>query len=156
MIDMKQNMKETLIAACGMNCGVCSAYLANKLELKKYGIRRVGCVGCRSRGENCNFMRKTCPAIGEGKYRYCHECPDFPCPRLKRLVIRYQKYNLNMIENLTFIRDRGMEAFLLQEEEKWKCPECGGAICCHNGICFSCQVEKLKSRGKGRYKWEGD
>lgn len=42
---------------------------------------------------------------------------------------------MSMIENLVFIRDHGIEKFLEKEEEKWKCPECGEVIYCHNGLC---------------------
>jgi len=42
---------------------------------------------------------------------------------------------MSMIENLEFIREYGMKKFLEKEGAKWKCPECGGEICCHNGLC---------------------
>jgi len=43
--------------------------------------------------------------------------------------------------------------FLEREEERWRCPTCGGTICCHNGICFDCGPEKLKAKKKV-YRWE--
>jgi hypothetical protein len=100
-------------------------------------------------------MKKRCVKIGEGLVKYCYECADFPCPRLERLDKRYRtNYRMSMVENLKYIKDKGMAAFLEKEKEKWKCPECGGTITCHGGLCFKCEVEKLKVRGKGRYKWE--
>jgi hypothetical protein len=56
-----------------------------------------------------------------------------------------------MLENLETIRDHGIEAFLDREEAKWRCPECGGTICCHNGLCMKCELETL--RRKKRYRW---
>lgn len=148
-------MEEVLIAPCGMNCAVCSAYLARQHDIRKQGIRRKYCDGCRPRGENCVFMRENCELLGKGLVNYCYECPDFPCPRLKRLDKRYRKnYRLSVIENLEYIRDNGMDKFLEKEAEKWQCPECGGVICCHNGICFDCGLEKLKAKRKKRYRWE--
>jgi hypothetical protein len=41
-----------------------------------------------------------------------------------------------MIENLEFIRDKGMDAFLKEQEEKYKC-YCGGVISVHDGKCYS-------------------
>jgi hypothetical protein len=149
-------MEEVLIAPCGMNCAVCSAYLAMKHDLKKSGIMRMYCAGCRPRGKNCAFMKKSCDRLGNGLVKYCYECPDFPCPRLKRLDKRYRTfYRMSMIENLEFIKENGVKKFLEREGAKWRCPECGGVICCHNGICFSCGLEKLKNK-KRRYRWEDD
>jgi len=60
-----------------------------------------------------------------------------------------------MIENLEYIRESGVEQFLKKEEEKWKCPHCGAIVCCHNGLCFSCGLDQLKSKKK-LYRWEDD
>jgi hypothetical protein len=112
------------------------------------------CAGCRPRGKNCAFLKKRCERLGNGWVRYCYECAKFPCRRLKHLDKRYRTYyRMSMIENLEFIRDKGIAAFLEKEAEKWRCPACGGVICCHNGICFNCGLEKLKNKKK-LYRWE--
>jgi hypothetical protein len=149
-------MEEVLVAPCGMNCGVCSAYLSMKNDLKRQGIMRMYCIGCRPRGKNCAFMKKSCELLGEGKVQYCYECKEFPCRRVKQLDKRYRtNYRMSMIENLEFIKEHGMNEFLEKEEKKWKCPECGAVICCHNGICYACGLEKLKNK-KRRYRWTDD
>jgi hypothetical protein len=149
-------MEEELIAPCGMNCAVCSAYLAMQNDLRKQGVMRIYCAGCRPRGKNCAFMKKACEKLGEGLVKYCFECADFPCRRLKHLDKRYRTfYHMSMIENLETIKRDGVPMLLEIEAGKWRCPECGGTICCHNGICFSCGLEKLKSK-KRRYRWEDD
>jgi hypothetical protein len=53
------------------------------------------------------------------------------------------------------MKEHGVEKWLEREAEKWRCPECGGVICCHNGICYSCGLEKLKSKKK-KYCWNDD
>jgi len=60
---------------------------------------------------------------------------------------------MSMIENLEYIRDNGINKFLEREQEKWRCPECGEVICCHNGVCFNCGLDKLRQK-KQRYRWE--
>lgn len=140
--------QEQLIAPCGMNCAVCSAYIAQRLDLKKKGIRRTYCVGCRPRGKNCTFMSHICKKIGEGLVKYCYECPQFPCPRLKRLDKRYQKYNVSMIDNLNFIKEQGIDKFLAKEAEKWECPKCGDVICCHTQSCYNCLPKPSKHNWK--------
>jgi hypothetical protein len=146
-------MREELIAPCGMNCGVCASYLAMKNDLKNKGIGKTYCAGCLPRAKNCAFMKKQCDLLGKGLVRFCYDCGNFPCPRLKTLDKRYRTfYHMSMIENLEFIKKHGVKSFLERETEKWKCPECGDVICCHNGICFHCHLDNLKTRKK-RYRW---
>jgi hypothetical protein len=56
-----------------------------------------------------------------------------------------------MIENLTFIKEYGMDMFLEKQREQWRCTECDGVICCHNGLCLNCGIDKLKQNKK--YRW---
>ncbi len=143
---------KNLIAPCGMNCGVCISYLAKKTDLNKKGFNRSYCEGCRPRGKNCLHMGDSCDLLAKGLVRFCYECNDFPCKRLKVLDKRYRtKYHLSMIENLKVIKEHGMELFLKKEDEKWKCSGCANTICCHNGLCLSCQVDILRENKK--YSW---
>jgi len=145
--------KAELIAPCGMNCGLCFSYLAMKTDLNKQGFRRKYCAGCLPRGKNCTFMSKQCSLLGKGLVRFCHECGAFPCSRLKALDKRYRsKYQMSMVQNLRFIKEHGMERFLEKEEAKWHCPECGGVICCHNGLCLNCSLDRLRQNKK--YRWD--
>jgi transposase len=52
---------------------------------------------------------------------------------------------MSMLENLDFIRENGIEAFLEKEEKKWKCPKCDVIVTCHGGTCMSCGFEKFKN-----------
>ena len=145
-------MKEELIATCGMNCGLCSAYLAKTHDVKTQGIRISYCTGCRPRNKQCAWLKKNCEHIGQLKY--CYECTDFPCKRLQHLDIRYRNlFKMSMIDNLQFIKERGIEQFLTKEQRIWKCQKCGETICCHNGICFNCGIDKLKAK-KLKHRWE--
>lgn len=146
-------MEEKLIAPCGMNCGVCVSYLAMTNDLKKKGFGKKYCPGCRPRGMNCAFMKGNCDLLGKGLVRFCYECGEYPCRRLKVLDKRYRtKYHMSMIENLNFIKEQGMNKFLKKEAAKWQCRECGGVVCCHNGLCLSCSLDKLRRNKK--YRWE--
>ena len=145
-------MDEELIAPCGMNCALCISYQADKKDLNKKGFRKTYCPGCRPRGKNCTFMRRNCDLVGKGLVRFCYECPDFPCRKLKDLDRRYRtRYHLSMIENLEFIKEHGMGLFLEKEQARWKCPVCGGVICCHNGLCLDCSLDTL--RQNKTYRW---
>ena len=54
-----------------------------------------------------------------GQVKYCYECQEFPCRNLQHIDKRYRaNYRMSMIENLEYIRDRGIAAFLDKEAEK--------------------------------------
>jgi hypothetical protein len=124
-----------------------------KYDLKKKGFGKKYCAGCLPRGKNCSFKQMQCDRLGKGLVRFCYECPDFPCRRLKALDKRYHsKYHLSMIDNLEFIKEHGIKLFLENETAKWRCPECGKVICCHNGLCLNCKLDKLRQNKK--YRWD--
>jgi hypothetical protein len=133
-------MKEELIAPCGMNCGICMAYLREK--------RR--CSGCRIDNTNKFVTRvkciiKNCEVIKTNKSGFCFECADYPCKRLRQLDKRYRtKYSMSMLDNLESIKDIGLVAFVDKEKERWRCLKCGGTICVHRGYCYSCGERATK------------
>ncbi len=141
-------MKEDLIAPCGMNCRLCIAYIFGKNDLNKKGFHKKYCPGCIPRGLNCTFsLANKCELIGKGKIKFCYECNYFPCDSLKRLDKRYKaKYNMSMIDNLNYIKDIGIDKFIIKETEKWKCNDCGEIKCCHNGLCLNCSIDSLKKK----------
>ena len=116
-------LSETLISACGMNCGICVAHLRSHNPCP--GCRMVGSVGPKTRVE-CKI--KLCT---ERSGRFCFDCDKFPCERLTHLDERYRrKYGMSEIENLMLIRDAGMDAFMQREEEKWVSDQ--GILCVHD------------------------
>ena len=136
---MENKFYQELIAPCGMNYGICRAYLREKNK----------CTGCRGADIGKPVTRvkcriKNCVIFQKDKSKFCFECEDFPCDNLEHLDKRYRtKYNMSMIENLNDIKKNGILWFLVSEKNRWECPACGGVICCHNGICFNCRKEKF-------------
>lgn len=146
--------KEELIAPCGMNCAICSGYLAMKNDVRNKGIKLPYCQGCRPRDKKCAFLKKRCDLLLDNKVKYCYECPRFPCQSLQTIDKRYrERYRMSMIENLQQIQKDGIENFLMGQKTKWHCPKCGETICCHNGICYNCGSDELKNKKK-MYRWE--
>ena len=151
---MKIPINERLVAPCGINCAVCACYLALVHGAWEKDIKIPHCPGCLPRKKMCAYLMKWCALIGKGRIRFCYECTKFPCKRLKALDGRYRaRYRTSPVENLGRIRDRGMRSFLASQRRKWRCPRCGGMISCHNGLCFSCDLEVLRKRKK-KYSWD--
>ena len=88
--------------------------------------RKKSCSGCRLEDKQCAFIKKDCKKLSNKEIKYCLECKDFPCENLKELDKRYRsKYEMSMIENLEYIEKNGINKFIKNEEERWKCPGCG-------------------------------
>ena len=135
-------MIKDLIAPCGMNCGICKFHYREKNT----------CPGCRKLDKKTpttrfNCIIRECKILKDRKWKYCSDkCDNYPCKSLKSLDKRYStKYHMSMIENLKYINDRGVNAFLEKEEKKWTCPQCGGIVTCHGSICLTCGFEKFKN-----------
>ncbi len=123
-----------LIAPCGMNCGICIAYLRDKRK----------CPGCHGEDTNKPPTRtrciiKNCETIQINQSGFCFECAKYPCKRLQQLDKRYRtKYSMSMLENLEQIMNIGLNAFIENEKNRWLCRKCGGVICVHRGYCYNC------------------
>lgn len=130
------------IAPCGMNCAICLAYLRDKNK----------CNGCWSSDENkskscIECIIKNCDLLAKTRSKFCYECENYPCKRLKQLDKRYRtKYSMSMLENLQFIKDQGLSNFIEKEQTRWKCKTCGGAICVHRGYCLKCKKVELQNK----------
>jgi hypothetical protein len=124
----------SLIAPCGMNCGICRAYLRKERK----------CPGCHGpdTDKSASWTKcviRNCATIKQSRSKFCFECENYPCQPLKRLDKRYRtKYRMSMLENLEYIRKTGLSAFVKKENERWRCLTCGGVICVHKGYCLRC------------------
>jgi hypothetical protein len=46
---------------------------------------------------------------------------------------------MSMIENLTSINKLGIQEFVKQENQKWRCRQCGEVLCVHKPECSFCR-----------------
>lgn len=140
MNEVTQNpiFADTLIAPCGMNCGVCVAYLREKRP----------CKGCRVRSENkprhCVTCRiANCDELARTDTGFCIDCTTFPCARMKQLDLRYRKnYQTSLIDNLKYIEQHGMGSFLNLEARQRTCPFCGNIVSIHRDFCIHCKKQR--------------
>lgn len=116
-----EQLKKDLIAPCGMNCGICSGYLREKNK----------CPGCNNNPTLGYCQKCIIRLCTKRKGKYCFQCDDFPCQRLKQLDKRYRtKYGMSEIENLQIIRNKGIDYLIDIEKAKWQTEK--GIVCAHN------------------------
>lgn len=150
---MEKNFSPELIAPCGMNCNICSGYLAEQYGLKEKGVRIPYCKGCRPRNKQCAFLKKRCTKLQKHTIQFCFDCPEYPCKNLITIDTRYRTFfRMSLLGNLEEIKKDGIKNFLRTQEKTWRCPTCQGFLCCHNGLCFHCDRETLKTKKK-MYRW---
>jgi len=137
-MDNRSTFDLSLIAPCGMNCGLCRAYLRDRKK----------CPGCNGidvgKSASCLKCRiKNCEKLQASELKFCYECNEFPCTRMQQLDKRYRtNYAMSMIENLEQIKNLGMDEFIQNEKIRWTCKKCGGTICVHKGYCIACKEKK--------------
>lgn len=133
---MSVSLQNDMIAPCGMNCALCSAYQREKNT----------CHGCRVdtgyKAQYClNCIIANCDKLARTESNFCYDCKDYPCQRLKQLDKRYRtKYKMSMLDNLDTIMEFGLDQFILMEQLKWTCSKCGKLICVHRGYCINCNM----------------
>lgn len=139
------NFTPELIAPCGMNCGICKAYLAYTHGLPRQRGKVTHCAGCLPRAKNC-YIKRGCKKLSKHLIKSCSECDTMPCKHLEHLDKRYrERYSMSMVENLTELKTNNMDAFLRSQTERYRCPNCGGVVCVHDGKCYSCDYKKEKT-----------
>lgn len=129
--------KKSQIAPCGMNCGTCIAYLREKNS----------CPGCRvvSADKAISVQRciiPECSYLKETRSKFCYECVKYPCNRMKQLEKRYStKYKTSFYENLSIIKEKGIDEFLVFESKRRTCTNCGAPLSVHRTYCPECKTD---------------
>ena len=135
-----------LIAPCGMNCGICKAYLSYSRGIPKEKGKVTHCSGCVPRNKLC-FIKRGCRKLRQDKIRFCSECEDMPCENVDRIDRRYRnRYGMSMVENLIEIKSTSLQSFIMNQETKYRCPNCGDIISVHDRKCYSCLKQSLEDR----------
>ena len=123
-----QSERTTLVAPCGIDCGICELYtcrsnvrLFSALTLRGIPGEKIPCEGCRSIAGNCPVMSEQCETYKctqEKKVEFCYECSDFPCEKLQPASKRADALPHNMkVYNLCTIRRDGVERFTEKSAE---------------------------------------
>lgn len=121
---------------CGLYCGACPIMLATKT-----GTGTDQCHGCKSEQPTgycavCGI--KTC-ARGKG-YEFCDECSAVDTCELMREFMNdaHWPYQQLVASNMASIRQHGLSTWLEQQEQRWRCADCGAPHSWWDETCPRC------------------
>lgn len=127
-------MNDTLLAPCGLYCGVCGVFMATQSDSSKlrkafskaYAVapEQVHCKGCLS-DEKFVYCR-TCGirSCTEKKgIAGCHECDEFPCAQINEFPVPEGKKVI--LRSVPDRRRLGTPKWVASEELRHQCEHCG-------------------------------
>jgi len=154
---MKEDVKK-LVGICGLYCGTCPSYLAyrkndsTRIERlsrdKGYSPDELRCDGCLSdrvsvHCRDCRHGFRDC--AGEKGVTWCFECDEFPCRRLEDFtgvhVVNGISHHESVIDDLRYMKQHGIEAWVEIQDRKARCPLCGEVQYWFDAACPNCSGE---------------
>jgi len=146
-----------LAAACGTYCGACPAYLnkhgegENNFPTESVNasidsfvnmMENLQCDGCLSGGtlaghcQSCNIRLHAASTQHDAR---CTDCGDLPCYRITNLINQGNyPHRQEYLPNLEKIRQMGVDDWVVYEEDRWSCSQCGQAISWYDTRCTGC------------------
>ncbi|MBN2543635.1 DUF3795 domain-containing protein [bacterium] len=139
-------MDYKLDAYCGLYCGACGVFKANKMNIveetaKKWKLKpeNIRCHGCKSDMiavfcTDCHL--KLCAE--KKKVEFCYECDEYPCENLLNFRNDEHPHHSVILNNLEYIKENGLQEWLRQQAKRWSCSKCGTEFSWYEETCQSC------------------
>ena len=150
--------KKILVAPCGLYCGACSIrsaynrqdsellkamadgvslYLGHKIEAKD-----LACKGCLSDvvSVSCRECKMRECAFAKGLTR-CSECHDSPCVLINSFNDDGLPHHAEVLKNVKRQQEIGIDVWIKEQDERWRCPSCSAETDWYAGKCYSCSAE---------------
>jgi len=147
--------QKNLAAPCGLYCGACSIYVAGKrgdskrLEQMASGLAQyygralemkdLACEGCLSEivALHCRDCAIRYCAIEKG-YSHCAQCSVFPCKQINDFNNDGMLHHGEILNNIKRQRDIGIDVWIEEQEERWRCPKCTCTVDWYSDQCPDC------------------
>ena len=156
---MSNKKKRELLGICGVYCGACETYRAyndKDQALFNWEIKmgmptsEIYCKGCGSDLVNkwcskCQFRKCTAKQDVE----FCFECKDFPCKKLIDFS-KTRPHRTLGLRNLKQLRKMTVEEWLMQQEKRWTCSQCGKKLHWYAEKCPDCRAEFMDAAGEAK------
>ncbi|PKN73898.1 MAG: hypothetical protein CVU50_01565 [Candidatus Cloacimonetes bacterium HGW-Cloacimonetes-3] len=137
------------MAYCGLYCGACCSMITKE---KQEGVPSATamhteadeqpCMGCDAEYQkDCEFVLCNKTHGTES----CAFCPEFPCEMITKFKDEVWEHHQVVLQNLFRIREAGIEKWLEEQAEYWKCPACGCRTQWYQTTCTQCG-EKIERR----------
>ena len=154
---MIDHERKNLAAPCGLYCGACSILVAGKrgdskrLEQIAKGlaeylgqpveVRDLACEGCLSEvvALHCRECVLAACALERGLI-HCAQCSDFPCQRIIDFNNDGMRHHSEVLDNIRRQREIGIDTWIEEQEERWRCPHCGCVVDWYASQCPDCDT----------------
>ncbi len=157
------SMNPEFAAPCGLYCGVCAIYIADRDDNQKFKERLVGlyqggvagkgtlpgsgrlttadikCRGCLS--EQPFMYCQSCAirdCTQEKGFSGCHQCDEFPCSHIDNFPMTVGKKVI--MRSVPHRREVGTEQWMADEEARYYCPQCGNKVFRGATRCNQCKT----------------
>ncbi len=153
---MDSSEHRKLAAPCGLYCGACSTYVARKrgdkaalnAVAKRISERRgwvikpeedLVCNGCLS-PQLAIFCRRCAmrECTIKKEITHCAQCPDFPCQTIINFNNDGLPHHSEVLSNIHRQQEMGINAWLDEQENRWRCSTCGCVIEWYDIKCPQC------------------
>jgi ribosomal protein S27AE len=141
---------------CGLYCGACPVLVANqKGTIEELASRNdmdpadFVCAGCKSDTlasfcADCRFI----PCAREKGVEFCVDCDEYPCENLTGFRDDERAHHSVVTKNLDRLKEVGLEAWLAEQDERWKCGACGARFAWYDEECPECGIGTYDARAE--------
>jgi hypothetical protein len=146
-----------LVAVCGLYCGACGLYCAwrdNDTEMleqahkykssrhgQEYTLKDLECDGCLAHGRltpDCRECKMRLCAEEKPGVTRCSDCLDFPCSLITAFNNDGIRHHAEVLEQIRHQRKIGVDDWLKEQDERWRCPQCGASVAWYARTCSHC------------------
>ncbi len=132
-------------AYCGLYCGACCSMIIHEKQAGEESALQMEtpqgeqpCAGCDAPyQQNCEFIVCNKNHGTES----CAFCPEYPCERIIAFSHEEWEHHEVVLNNLNRIKEVGIEQWLQEQKEYWKCPSCGFRTQWYQKQCPHCNAE---------------
>lgn len=154
---MKKNEKLHLAAPCGLYCGACTLYvaqrrsdskrliqLAQNITIRKdrsITLNDLDCKGCLS--NRVSFFCRECnlrSCVYAKDLTHCAQCTEFPCQQIIDFNDDGRPHHGEVLTNIRRQKKIGLDTWISEQKERWRCSNCDSIVDWYTHKCPECDA----------------